>query len=241
MAMNNQGYQGCYGQSMDYTVDMVFCIDATGSMEDFTGSQTKIINMVKKNALNFYSDFNNIMYEKGKKVAQLRVRVVAFRDYLADGEHAMMVTDFFLLPQQATEFEACINSIHAEGGGDIPEDGLEALAYAMKSKWTPDGAKKRQVIVVWTDAGTHKLGYGSASKFYPKGMPKTMDELNGWWEDPELLKQNAKRLVLFAPDADDWNYISDNWDLTWHIPSAMGNGLAERNFDEILNLIANSV
>ena len=43
--------QGSYrpmgGRSMDYTVDMVFCIDATGSMEDTTGSRLKIINMVK--------------------------------------------------------------------------------------------------------------------------------------------------------------------------------------------------
>lgn len=235
------GYQGSYGQSMDYTVDMVFCIDATGSMEDFTGSENKIINMVKQNAINFYSDFRNVMMEKGKKVQQLRVRIVAFRDYIADGEYAMMVTDFFNLPQQAAEFEACVNSIHADGGGDIPEDGLEALAYAIKSKWNIQGAKKRQVIVVWTDAGTHHLGFGSASKYYPHGMPKNLGELNDWWEDPALIQQNAKRLVLFAPDAEDWNYISNNWELTWHIPSVMGNGLAEQNYKAILNLIANSV
>ncbi len=234
-------FQGSYGQSMDYTVDMVFCIDATGSMEDFTGSQTKIINMVKQNAINFYSDFNNIMTDKGKKVCQLRVRIVAFRDYVADGEYAMMVTDFFQLPQQTAEFEACINSIHADGGGDIPEDGLEALSYAIKSKWTTEGAKKRQVIVVWTDAGTHELGFGSKSKYYPKGMPADLGELSDWWDDPSLMKQNEKRLVLFAPDVDNWKYISDNWNLTWHIPSAMGNGLAEKNYSEILNLIANSV
>lgn len=233
--------QGSYGQSMDYTVDMVFCIDATASMEDTSGSQTKIINMVKKNAINFYGDFNNIMSEKGKKVRQLRVRVVAFRDYLADGEHAMMVTDFFQLPQQATEFEACINSIHAQGGGDIPEDGLEALAYAIKSKWTTEGAKKRQVIVVWTDADTHVMGYGSGSKFYPKGMPKDLGELSDWWDDPSLMKQNEKRMVIFAPDEGNWKYISDNWNLTWHIPSVAGKGLADQNYSEILNLIANSV
>lgn len=233
--------QGSYGQSMDYTVDMVFCIDATASMEDTSGSQTKIINMVKKNAINFYGDFNNIMSEKGKKVRQLRVRVVAFRDYLADGEDAMMVTDFFQLPQQAAEFEACINSIHAQGGGDIPEDGLEALAYAIKSKWTTEGAKKRQVIVVWTDADTHVLGYGNGSKFYPKGMPKDLGELSDWWDDPSLMKQNEKRLVVFAPDEGNWKYISDNWNLTWHIPSVAGKGLADQNYSEILNLIANSV
>ena len=233
--------QGSYGQSMDYTVDMVFCIDATGSMEDFSGKQTKIINMVKQNAISFYGDFNNIMAEKSKKVRQLRVRIVAFRDYIADGEHAMMVTDFFQLPQQAAEFEACINSIHADGGGDIPEDGLEALAYAIKSKWTNEGAKKRQVIVVWTDADTHALGFGSRSRFYPKGMPSDLGELSDWWDDATLMKQNEKRLVLFAPDDGNWKYISDNWNLTWHIPSAAGNGLAEQNYSEILNLIANSV
>ena len=232
--------QGSLGQ-MDYTVDMVFCIDATGSMEDRTGSQSKIINMVKENAIHFYNDFSNVMETKGKKVRQLRVRIVAFRDYMADGEYAMMVTNFFQLPQQAAEFEACVNSIHADGGGDIPEDGLEALAYAIKSKWTEEGTKKRQVIVVWTDADAHDLGFGSRSAYYPKGMPRDMGELSDWWDDPTLMRQNEKRLVLFAPDAGNWKYISDNWNLAWHVPSVAGNGLAEQTYNQILNLVANSV
>ena len=244
MDQNYQNSQGSYGQraqggrSMDYTVDMVFCIDATGSMEDTTGSRMKVINMVKQNALNFYSDFDRIMTGKKKKVFQLRVRIVAFRDYLADGADAMMVTDFFLLPQQEREFEACINSIHADGGGDIPEDGLEALAYAIKSKWTNETVKKRHVIVVWTDAGTHDLGFGASSEHYPKGMPKDFSELNDWWDG---MDRNAKRLVLFAPDEMGWSYISQNWDNTVHIPSVAGGGLAEKGYSEILNAIANSV
>ena len=233
--------QGSYGKSADFTVDMVFCIDATGSMEDFSGSQTKIINMVKQNAINFYSDFDNMMASKGKVVRQLRVRIIAFRDYMADGEYAMMVTDFFQLPQQSAEFEACINSIHADGGGDAPEDGLEALSYAIKSQWTTEGAKKRQVIVFWTDADTHDLGFGKSSRFYPKGMPADMDELNDWWDDKNLMSQNAKRLLLFAPDEGHWKYISDNWNLVWHFPSAAGNGLAEKNYTQILDAITNSV
>lgn len=224
--------------SMHYTVDMVFCIDATGSMEDFTGTQQKIINMVKKNALNFYHDFSEVMAKKGKMAAQVRVRIIAFRDYRADGEHAMLATDFFCLPQQEQEFEACINSIHADGGGDIPEDGLEALAYAIKSKWTTEGAKKRQVIVVWTDACTHELGYGKTSRYYPKGMPADMAELSDWWED---MAMNAKRLLLFAPNEPGWSHISRAWDNVVHIPSVAGNGLAEQSYGEILNYIANSV
>ncbi|MBQ9148929.1 MAG: VWA domain-containing protein [Oscillospiraceae bacterium] len=237
----NGNYQGSYGQqggAMDYTVDMVFCIDATGSMEDFTGSQKRIINMVKDNAKNFYHDFSEIMNHKSKRVRQLRVRVVAFRDYVADGANAMLVTDFFLLPQQAKEFEICIDSIRADGGGDIPEDGLEALAYAIKSKWTTEGAKKRQVVVVWTDAGTHELGFGKNSAYYPKGMPANMAELSDWWDD---MNYNAKRLVMFAPDDSGWGYISRNWDNVVHVPSAAGNGLAEQSYSEILNVVANSV
>ena len=226
------------GMAMDYTVDMVFCIDATGSMEDTTGSSRKIINMVKENALSFYSDFSNVMNAKRKQVRQLRVRVIAFRDYKADGDQAMLVTDFFMLPQQEKEFEACINSISAKGGGDIPEDGLEALAYAIKSKWTTEGAKKRQVIVVWTDASTHELGFAAGEPNYPKGMPANLSELSEWWDD---MNQNAKRLLLFSPNEPGWSYISQNWDNVIHVTSAAGNGLAEQDYSEILSVIANSI
>lgn len=224
---------------MDYTVDMVFCIDATGSMEDTSGTEKRIINMVKENALHFYDDFSKMMDEKSKHVRQLRIRVVAFRDYIADAENAMLVTDFFQLPQQAKEFEDCINSISAMGGGDIPEDGLEALAYAIRSDWTREGAKKRQVIVVWTDAGTHELGFGKESPYYPKGMPENMGQLNDWWE--QYMHPNYKRLLIFAPDEEGWSYISQNWDNVIHFPSVAGNGLAERNYADIMNVLGNSI
>jgi len=182
---------------LTYNVDMVFCIDCTGSMEN-------IIEIVKNNALNFYQDVTGVMEKKHKHISQLRVRVVAFRDYIADREKAMMVTDFFKLPQEAVEFEKCVRSLRAEGGGDDPEDGLEALAYAMKSKWDQEGMKRRQVIVVWTDAATHPLGFGKTSGYYPNGMANDIRELSAWWggaQQTGYMDNNAKRLLLFAPDA----------------------------------------
>lgn len=74
-----------------YNVDMVFCIDATASMRP-------VINTVKNNALNFYNDVTAAMEKKGKHINEMRIRVIAFRDYLADGDAAMMVTDFFGFP-----------------------------------------------------------------------------------------------------------------------------------------------
>ena len=74
-----------------YYADLVFCIDATQSMG-------KVIELVKRNALSFQRDLADAMRLKGKALQQLRIRIIAFRDYIADKENAMMATDFFLLP-----------------------------------------------------------------------------------------------------------------------------------------------
>lgn len=220
-----------------YNVDMVFCIDCTGSMSD-------IIELVKSNALNFYRDVTDAMNKKHKYISQLRVRVVAFRDYIADGDEAMLVTDFFRLPEEAAEFEACVRSLRADGGGDEPEDALEAIAYAIRSKWDNEGMKRRQVIVVWTDATTHPIGYARNCPNYPAGMAQSMQELSQWWGDKQtkgFIDSNAKRLLLYAPDTPDWNIIAQNWDNVLHFPSEAGNGLSEFEYSEIIDTITNTI
>lgn len=92
-----------------YNIDLVLCIDSTASM-------VPVIDMVKDNALHFFEDVMAAMAAETKIINKLRVRVVSFRDYLADGDDAMMETDFFVLPDQVEEFSNTINSIVAEGG-----------------------------------------------------------------------------------------------------------------------------
>lgn len=231
-------YTGASNYKISYSVDLVFCIDCTGSM-------TGLLDMVKNNAITFYQDLTNAMTAKHKYIDPLRIRVVAFRDYLADGaSNAMLTTDFFTLPDDAASFEAAVRSLHADGGGDDPEDGLEALAYAIRSKWNPSGTKRRQVIVVWTDAPTHPLGFAAKDPGYPNGMPKNLDELTTWWGTPErpgYVDSDAKRLLLFAPDQPAWNFLSDNWDNVLHYPSAAGNGLQELEYNQIINAICNTI
>lgn len=221
-----------YARKHKYDVDIVLCLDGTASMEP-------IINTIKGNSVRFCKDIYERMNARCKFIHQLRVKVIVFRDYIADGADAMLQTDFFLLPQQSAEFEDIINSIHAEGGGDIPEDGLEALAYAMKSNWTTyEGAKKRQVIVVWTDAGTHELGHSKRSKYYPSGMPSNLAELEDWWDE---MDDYAKRLIIYAPNTNYWNYISDNWEKVYHVASVAGDGMSEHNYSEILEMISSTI
>ena len=222
---------------LTYGVDLVFCIDSTMSMDP-------ILDTVKNNALNFYQDFQRVIEAKRKRVEQLRVRIVAFRDYYYDGEHAMLVTDFFDLPSQSEDFEACVKCIEANGGGDDPEDGLEALAYAMKSDWSTTAQKRRHVIVVWSDEGTHDLGFGNSVPNYPKGMARDFNELTRWWGskgNPGVMDESAKRLILFTPSKDSWTKIRDNWNNVIQYESNAGDGLRDYDYEQILNAISNTI
>lgn len=221
----------------NYNVDMVFCIDVTGSMDN-------IINIVQNNALNLYQDVKSGMEKKHKHVDQLRVRIIAFRDYLDESAEPMMVTNFFTLPQEADSLKKSVESLVAKGGGDDPEDGLEALAYAIKSDWNCTGTKKRHVIVLWTDDEAHELGYGKSSPRYPRGMASDFQELTAWWGDedaPGYMDQGAKRLVLFAPGTHRWRQVSDNWDKVMHQESPVGNKLENVTYDRIISVIAQTV
>ena len=223
---------------LEYNVDIVFCIDATGSMGP-------LLDMVKENALTFYRDLMNEMTQKGKNIDRIRARIVAFRDYMADGKNAMLTTDFYDLREESDRFDAVIRSLHPEGGGDEPEDALEALAYAIKSKWTKGGDKRRHLIVVWSDASTHPIGYSAAAMNYPRKMVKTFDELTNMWDGDAksggLMDSNAKRLLIFAPEAEYWTDIAETWDNVIHFPSEAGSGLDRLSYQEILAQIINSI
>ena len=223
--------------ALTYNVDIVFCIDATGSMQH-------IIDIVKENALNLYDDIERTMSAKHKVISGLRVRVIAFRDYLADGEKAMLTSEFFTLPAQAADLKECVQYIRADGGGDIPEDGLEALAYAMRSDWNKEGMRKRHIIVLWTDAESHPIGFGKESPHYPDNMAASFEELSMWWGDPQntmYMDHFAKRLLMFAPDAKEWSTIRDTWDNVILAPVTSKEGLKELDYQEVLSAICNSI
>ncbi|MEM7037823.1 MAG: vWA domain-containing protein [Bacteroidota bacterium] len=219
---------------LQYAVDVVLTIDATASMRH-------LIETVKENALRFEEDLRQAMQAKGKNVDQLRVRVVVFRDFYADRKKALQCSEFFELPKEKAEFTKFVGRIHARGGGNLPESGLEALATAMDSEWTEAGAKRRHVIVLWTDAGTHPLEkvQDGRPRHYPAGMPADLNELTDMWEDQE--GQRSRRLILFAPDDYAWDELAAHWSNTIQYPSIAGQGLSKVDYTTILDAIANSV
>lgn len=233
--------QGSFGMAFKYDVDIVFCIDATGSM-------SPVIDMVKKNVQRLPNDILQRASEKKKRIDNFRLRAILFRDYLADKAHAMEATDFFRIPEQQELFNRIISGVVVDGGGDEPEDGLEALAYAISSDWQKpeQGRKRRQIIVVLTDASTHPLGYGKDSPYYDPKMPSRFEELSVWWgngpDSPgSKMDYFAKRLLLFAPKAEWWTIVANNWENVIYSPTVAGQGLKEKAYDEIIELLVNSI
>ena len=74
--------------NLTYNVDIVMCIDCTGSMQG-------LIEKVKQNAFNFYPDLKKYCESKDKHIDQMRVRVIGFRDFYADGPKAIESSGFF--------------------------------------------------------------------------------------------------------------------------------------------------
>jgi hypothetical protein len=222
-------------RGLSYAVDIVFAIDVTGSM-------TPILDQVKANALRFYDDVQSNLTAKGKNIDELRVRVVAFRDIVADGEAALQESPFFALPSEQASFSAFVNGLVAEGGGDAPESGLEAVALAMTSPWTTRGDRRRQVVVVWTDQPAHPLDPSALPTGFAGRVPADFSALTDLWEDPQgPLGSSSKRLILFAPDGPGWSDISGVWENVVHHPSQAGGGLSDVDYGTIIDSIGNSV
>ena len=188
----------------DYCVDIVMCIDATGSM-------APIIGEVKNNALSLYEKFLDGMEMQGKGVAELRVKIIAFRDYICDSE-PMVESAFFTLPEQSRALEQFVGKIEACGGGDTPECAFEAIACALNSDWTTSGSKRRHVVVVFSDASALPLGERSDCPNYPRNLPTSMPDLSAWWEGTtqryiSSYQKKAGRLIAFVPNDESWTQL----------------------------------
>ncbi|HEU5354992.1 MAG TPA: vWA domain-containing protein [Actinocrinis sp.] len=223
-------------QGFTYAVDLVLVIDATGSM-------SSIIERVKASALKFHDDLGRKMTDQNKVIDELRVRVVAYRDFYANDADALVQSEFFELPAEQDAFASFVSGIRAVGGGDEPETALEALVAAVRSPWTTSGTKRRHAIVVWTDASAHPLEKNGDAKpaRYPADMPADLSDLTDLWEGQDGMDANAKRLVLFAPDAYPWTDINNHWEEVLQYPAKAGQGMEEMEYSEVLELIANSI
>ena len=226
-----------------YNIDFVFCIDASSRMALY-------VEKIKADVLQLLEDYlkelNYLYLKPGKAQAYVRARLIVFRSYqesMSDLKSPMLVTDFYSFPEQQERFEHSLRSITAEGDGRC-SDGLDALSVAIRSKWAPDnqGNRRRQIIVIWSNAGTNSLGSGKDADGYLQSLAKDFQELSQWWGLAEqstdaFMDWHAKRLLIFAPEENEWSRISEEWPNVIHIPSVNGSLLSDQDYHEILRLL----
>ena len=222
-----------------YAIDLVFVIDVTGSM----GS---VIDEVKELVKGFSNRLRLTMSAEGKGLQDLWVRIITYRDLGEEGPRALAASHFFELPRQEIALQEFVDGLTASGGGSEPESGLEALWLAMRSPWR-NVLRSRHVIVMLTDASAHPLG----THKYPADLfqdnieaPRDLVEMKRHWgiaPDPGVMNAQARRLILFAPDATPWHEIGERWEQTMWLQSRAGEGCMDADVDTILKGIVMSV
>ena len=187
-----QGLQNMSDNKVKGVCDIVFLMDATGSMQP-------AIDDLKKNIKLFFRKLQETDPNGGAVVRDWRARVIAFRDVEADGKHWLVDNPFV---RDAAAVEAQLDAIEAMGGGDEPESLLDALYTVARlgstakaaqeeddRKWRYRGDAARCVIV-FTDAS-----------FKPATMIPEAPGLT--WEDiANAVMQERLRLSIFAPQMD---------------------------------------
>ena len=123
-------------------LDLVLCIDTTGSMKDSIAHvQKELVPMLLRD---------------GRKHDPLRVGAVLYRDYFED-----YVTRELPFQSDMNKVQGFVNSAKAVGGGDIPEAVHEAL-YAALTKL--DWQQEKRTIILIGDAPPHPRAKGRISK-----------------------------------------------------------------------------
>lgn len=135
------------GEEQGRPVDIVVVFDITESMGPF-------IEGMKEATIDFADRL-------AKANRDYRLGLVTFEDYVVREEPTFT--------RSAKEFKSWIGALRAGGGGDIPEDSLDALAVASRFPFRPEA---QAVVILITDAPNHFRGDGS-EKANPYGREVT--------------------------------------------------------------------
>lgn len=220
-------------------LDIVMCIDGTGSMSPYLAT-------VKKNAERFYQNLAaEMLTNNNTEIDMLRIKIIVFRDYANEGADAVSQTRFFELntDMDRVEFEKALADIKAQGGGDKPENGLEALYYAMTSDFVT-GRDDRQIIILFTDADALELKERAGCDGYPADMVDHDGLINLWAcasQDASIkLSERIRRMIVYAPEGTKYDDLSKVMERMIFVPTRPEDGLSEIDFSAVIKIIAAS-
>jgi len=124
------------------TLDLVICIDTTGSM-------TRYINAIRERLIPMLSEMLG-------NFTSFRIGMVQFKDY-----HELYVTRVIPFTNNFSFFQRDLNAIRVHGGGDIPEAVYEALHEgAVRFNWQAEA----RIMILIGDAPPHPRPRGRITR-----------------------------------------------------------------------------
>lgn len=206
--------------------DFVFVLDATATMGVF----------IDRFRREFLPEFTKQLGNISSPGDAVRYKVIIFRDYGSEGENAIKESRFFKIPEEAEELGHAMLYVEAGGGGDSPENGLEAIYYALKSDFAK--GEGTQTIFFFTDADAVALGKRKDCDGYPKDM---VDEegLKKLWlgKMPSRLTQRGKRMIMFAPEGTAYSRIAAEMDNTVFVPTVKSGNLNDLDLEDAVKML----
>ncbi|MGI0045716.1 MAG: vWA domain-containing protein [Nitrosotalea sp.] len=152
-------------------LDVIFCIDSTGSMETFILEvRRNVINMmreIKKSGLSV--NFGCVFYGDHERVSQEVVR-------------------FYELTGDEKTIEANFQGTTIFGGGDHPEAVADGLHVSLNMNWRRGS---RRVVILIGDAPPHAYARDSKDD-YPNGCPCGLDPLQ------EAIKCKDENITIYS-------------------------------------------
>jgi hypothetical protein len=168
-------------------VDIVFVLDVTESMQPY-------IDAVKQNVIAFAQDLQS-------NSRDYRLGLVTFEDYVVSAYPDCNCAYRNSFTSDVKQFTDWVGTLHAGGGGDIPEDQLDALSYAAKFPFRPEA---EGIIIIVTDAPPHHDGDGSADSAHDQAFwdhhtrGQQVTDLTGT-KVADQLKKNGLTLYAVVP------------------------------------------
>ncbi len=222
--------------------DIVFLIDATGSMEP-------CIESLKANIGTFIDSLVTGGTNAPSPVKDWRAKAVAFRDVGADGDAWFEDSPFV---RDVGALKAQLAAIVAKGGGDEPESMLEGLYRVITMgqkdvpaqadephKWRARGQASR-AVVIFTDAS-----FKEPLEAPPEAKGATLDV-----DIKNLIVAHKISVHLFAPDMDCHERLSELQRVSWQAVARRGEDPVEglrhfttdqANFQRVLDNLAKTV
>ncbi|KIS71189.1 uncharacterized protein UMAG_11280 [Mycosarcoma maydis] len=185
------------------TMDLVFIMDATGSMGSYINSATKNIETICENIIHS---------EQLSGPGALRIGLIAYRDHPPQ-DHTYIVKNFGF-HNKVEKVKEALKTLYASGGGDGPEAVTAAMKAALDLDWRPHATK---LAVLIADAPPHGIGeYGDG---FQEGSPDGHDPLR-------LARQYAKAgiplfMIACEPALSGYQHAADFFQGLVQITGAM--------------------